>query len=41
MIKTLIKRNQSKQIVINQSGNYTIKLCGTGAHAEIIGGFLS
>lgn len=32
----IIKSNQSQQIIITKSGDYTITLAGEGAHAEIL-----
>lgn len=39
MTKVIIRRNQSKQLVIQESGEYKITLQGAGAHADILGGF--
>lgn len=39
MTKISVSKNQSKKVVIEKSGDYEIKLTGSGAHADILGGF--
>lgn len=39
MKKYTIKKDQTRQIVIKESGDYNVKLAGEGAHAQILGAF--
>ena len=39
MEKYNIYKQQTKQIVLKKSGEYIVNLLGTGAHANILGGF--
>ena len=40
MIKYIVQKDQVKQIIIREGGEYVVDLVGEGAEAEILGGFV-